>query len=63
MCQVGGEGASTVSVESRSGAEESSRSRSRQDTVSVLEERLDAVEETFEFTDGELVETKARLAD
>ncbi len=50
---------STDDTESRT----TSRSQCRRDTISVLEERLVAVEETLEFTDDELTETKARLAD
>ena len=53
---------STNEEDVASSQEESQNSNNRE-TVSMLEERLDAVEETLEFTDDELTETKARLAD
>ena len=58
-------GASTSDMESSATAsrsEASSKQEYRGDTVSVLEERLDAVEETLEYTDDELTEAKAKLA-
>ena len=54
---------SGIESQSRSNGECDSRSRSVRDTPSVLEERLDALEGTLEFTDEELKETRARLAD
>jgi len=60
LCQGGGTSSVAGDVESSHGE---SQSQSQRDTVSVLEERLDAVEETLEFADEELTETKARLAD
>ena len=67
MCHEVEGGASSADVVEGSEsfvAESSSKSSdSERETASMLEERLDAVEETLEFTDGELTETKARLAD
>jgi len=54
---------SGIESQSRSNSDCESRSRSVRDTPSVLEERLDALEGTLEFTDDELKETSARLAD
>mmetsp|Transcript_35074 Transcript_35074/g.73994 ORF Transcript_35074/g.73994 Transcript_35074/m.73994 type:complete len:1706 (-) Transcript_35074:109-5226(-) len=55
--------AGTGSRSSRSADSVQSGSSGERDTASMLEDRLDAVEETLEYTDGELVETRARLAD
>jgi chromosome segregation ATPase len=54
---------SGIESQPRSNSNCESRSRSVRDTPSVLEERLDALEGTLEFTDDELKETSARLAD
>ncbi|MBV5333515.1 hypothetical protein JZU54_08320, partial [bacterium] len=54
---------SGIESQPRSNSDCESRSRSVRDTPSVLEERLDALEGTLEFTDDELKETSARLAD
>ncbi|KAL3806534.1 hypothetical protein ACHAXA_001753, partial [Cyclostephanos tholiformis] len=54
------QGESGIESRSQSKAEDESRSY---DAASVLEERLDALEETLNYTDEELKETRARLAD
>jgi chromosome segregation ATPase len=58
-----GDGAASTTTGDAESKSSDSRSQCRRDTISGLVERLDAVEETLEFTDDELIETKARLAD
>jgi len=51
--------------ESATSSEESQpqNNNNNRDTVSILEERLNAVEDTLDYADEELTEAKARLAD
>jgi len=56
-------GASTEQSVSESESQCKSQFQRKHDSVSVLEERLDALEGTLEVTDEELNETKARLVD
>ena len=56
-------GASTEQSVSESESQCKSQFQREHDSVSVLEERLDALEGTLEVTDEELKETKARLVD
>jgi len=46
-----------------SGGQSQPQNNTNRDTVSILEERLNAVEDTLDYADEELTEAKARLAD
>jgi chromosome segregation ATPase len=58
-----GRDSSTDENVSQSESQYKSQFQREHDSMSVLEERLDALEGTLEVTDDELKETKARLAD